>query len=104
MVMADTALPLSSEGRASGSSTLTMICQVLAPMLWAASTTPLSTSSREDSTRRATKGAAASTSGTTVALLPMVVPTRKRVKGMTAIIRIRKGKERVRFTTTSSTL
>ena len=48
--------------------------------------------------------AAASTSGTTVALLPMVVPTRKRVKGMTAIIRIRKGKDRVRFTTTSSTL
>ena len=80
-----------------------MICQVDAPMLWAASTTPPSTSSREDSTSRATKGAAASTSGTTVALLPMVVPTKKRVKGMTAIMRMRKGKERVRLTTTSST-
>ena len=36
-----------------------------------------------------------------VALLPMVVPTSQRVKGMTAIMRIRKGKDRVRFTTTS---
>ena len=75
MVVAATALPLMSEGVASGSSTLVMICQVEAPMLWAASTTPLSTSSREDSMRRATKGAAAMTRGTTVALLPMVVPT-----------------------------
>ena len=88
---------------ASGSSTLTMICQVEAPMDWAASTTPPSTSSREASMSLATKGAAAMTRGTTVALLPMVVPTRKRVKGMTAIIRIRKGKDRVRFTTMSST-
>ena len=75
-----------------------------APMDCAASTTPESTSSSEDSTSRATKGAAAMTSGTTVALLPMVVPTRRRVTGMTAIMRMRKGKERVRFTTTSSTL
>ena len=41
-----------------------------APMLFAASTTPRSTSSREDSTSLATKGAAASVRGTTVALGP----------------------------------
>lgn len=52
-----------SEGSASGKSTFMMICMVDAPMDCAASMTPPSTSSREDSTSRATKGAAAMTSG-----------------------------------------
>ena len=97
------ALPLMSDGVASGMKTFQMSCHVLAPMDWAASMTPLSTSRRDCSIRRATKGAAATTRGTTVALLPMVVPTSQRVKGMMAIIRMRKGNDRVRFTMTSST-
>ena len=73
------------EGLASGSKTFVTICHGPAPMDCAASTTPRSTSFKEDSTIRATKGADANTSGTIVAVLPTDVPTRKRVKGMTAI-------------------
>ena len=48
------AAPLISEGIASGMSTLRMICQVVLPMLSAASITPWSTSLSEPSTMRAT--------------------------------------------------
>ena len=47
-----------------------MMVQLLAPMLWAASITPLSTSFSEDSTIRAMNGAAAIVSGTIVAEEP----------------------------------
>ena len=78
-------------GRHSGIITLVMIWNGVAPMLWAASTTPSSSSRRLVSTRRATNGKAATTSGTMVALVPTVVPTMTRVSGNTQIIRIRKG-------------
>ena len=78
-------------GRHSGIMTLVMIWKGGAPMLWAASTTPSSSSRRLVSTRRATKGKAATTSGTMVALVPTVVPTMARVSGKTQIIRMRKG-------------
>ena len=48
-------------------------------MDWAASTTPASTSLREVSTIRATKGAAEITSGGMAPLMPMAVPTSRRV-------------------------
>ena len=54
MVVMETAAPLIREGSASGSITFQMICQLEEPMAWAASTTPDSTSSSEDSTIRAT--------------------------------------------------
>ena len=78
-------------GRHSGIITLVMIWNGVAPMLWAASTTPSSSSRRLVSTRRATNGKAATTSGTMVALVPTVVPTMTRVSGNTQIIKIRKG-------------
>ena len=78
-------------GRHSGIMTLVMIWKGVAPMLWAASTTPSSSSRRLVSTRRATKGKAATTSGTMVALVPTVVPTMARVSGKTQIIKIRNG-------------
>ena len=53
---------------------------------------------------RATKGKAAITSGTMVALGPMVVPTMSLVRGMIAMSRIRNGMERMMFTITSRTL
>lgn len=57
-------------GTASARSTFQMIVIVPAPILCAASITPLSTSFKEDSTIRPIKGAAAKTSGTTVAATP----------------------------------
>ena len=54
MVVVQMAAPLISDGRASGNSTLRMICQVVLPMDSAASITPESTSFREPSTMRAT--------------------------------------------------
>jgi hypothetical protein len=57
----------------------------------------------EDSTNRAINGAAAITSGTIVAVDPMVVPVISRVNGITAINKIKKGIERVIFTTILST-
>ena len=63
-------------------------------MDWAASTTPASTSDSEVSTRRAMKGAAETTRGTMAPLTPILVPTTSLVKGMMAIIRMMKGRER----------
>ena len=72
-------------------------------MLWAASMILPSTSRRLLSTRRATKGNAAATSGTMVAVVPMVVPISRRDRGNTMIIRIRNGTERSRLMMTFST-
>lgn len=60
----------------------------------AASTTPISTSFKEDSTILAMKGAAAIQRPTIAALEPITVPTTIFVKGISAIRRIRKGMER----------
>ena len=74
--------------------TFQMIWKGEQPMAWAASMTPLSTSRREASTSRATKGAAAMTSGGMEAMVPILVPTRSLLRGRTISIRIRKGTER----------
>ena len=65
------------------------------PIAFAASITPESTSLSEDSTILATNGAAATTSGTTVAVEPIVVPTISLVNGSIATSRMRKGTERI---------
>ena len=72
-------------------------------MLWAASMILPSTSRRLLSTRRATKGNAAATSGTMVAVVPTAVPMSRRERGNTMIIRIRKGMERSRLMMTLMT-
>ena len=84
-------------GMLSGTITLVMICKGVAPMLWAASMTPGSTSRMLVSIRRETNGKDAMTSGTIEATVPMDVPTIKRDSGMTIIIRIRNGTLRSRL-------
>ena len=86
-------------GMLSGISTLVMICSGVAPMLWAASTTPESTSRMLVSTRRDTNGKDAMTSGTMDATVPIEVPTIKRDSGMTMIIKIKNGTLRSRLIT-----
>src|SRR5699024_5651101 len=71
-------------------------------MAWAASTRPLSTSRRADSTRRAMKGMAAMLSGTMAAGVPMEVPTMSRVNGMMATSKMMKGVERMALTTSAT--
>ena len=61
------------------------------------------TSRRLVSASRATKGNAATTSGTMVATVPTVVPTINRDSGKTMIIKIRNGTERSRLMITLST-
>ena len=73
--------PEMREGRLSGIITLVMTWKGEQPMDRAASTTPPSTSRREDSTSRATKGKAATIRGTMVAVVPMEVPTKNRDRG-----------------------
>ena len=73
----------------SGSSTRVIIWNTDAPMLWAASITPWSTSFSDPSTMRPTYGAAAITSGGITAVEPMVVPTKKRVSPSTHTMSIR---------------
>ena len=63
-------------------------------MDWAASTTPPSTSDRDDSTIRAIKGAAEITRGGIAPRTPIFVPTRNFVKSSSKIIRIIKGMDR----------
>ena len=99
VVMAKVKL-LMREGTLSGSSTCSMICIGVAPMLCAVSMMLGFTSRRLDSTSRATKGKAATTSGTMEATVPTEVPMISRVSGMTITIRIRKGMERNRLITT----
>ena len=91
-------------GSASGSSTFHTIWLVVAPMAWAASTRPWSTSRKAASTRRATNGAAAIVSGTTAAAVPMDEPVMKRVNGMMATSRMMKGVERTAFTSQPTSL
>ena len=86
-----------SEGTLSGIMTLQIICKGDAPMLCAASMMLPSSSRRLLSTRRATKGNAAATSGTIVAVVPTAVPMSALERGRTMIINIRKGIERRRF-------
>ncbi|MPM93863.1 hypothetical protein SDC9_141005 [bioreactor metagenome] len=86
------------EDSASGTSTLVIICQGVAPIAWAASITPYSTSFKEVSTKRPTNGMAAMLSGTMAASVPMEVPTKIRVSGIIATIRIIKGVDRAAFT------
>ena len=66
-------------------------------MLCAASMMLPSSSRRLLSTSLATKGNAAATSGTTVAVVPTAVPMMALDTGSTIIIRIRKGMERRRL-------
>jgi hypothetical protein len=63
-------------------------------MDWAASMTPASTSLREVSTIRATKGAEATTRGRMAPRRPSRVPMTSLVKGNRATIKMAKGKER----------
>ena len=83
--------PVMSEGFASGTSTLVMIWNRGVPIASAASITPLSTSLMEDSTMRATYGAAAITSVTITALLPSDVPTMNFATGSMATMRMMNG-------------
>src|SRR5450830_30083 len=80
-----------------------MICQVVAPIACAASTRPWSTSRSAVSTRRAIKGADAMVSGTMAAEVPIEVPTKKRVNGITATNRMMKGVERTALTSRPAT-
>ena len=73
-------------------------------MLWAASMMLGLISRRLLSTKRAMKGKAAMTRGTTEAGVPTTVPTMSRVRGKTMIIRIRKGTDRSRLMMTLRTL
>ena len=81
-------------GTLSGSMTCSRICIGVAPMDCAISMMLGLTSRRLPSTRRATKGKAAMTSGTMEATVPTDVPTMRRVMGMTITMRMRKGTER----------
>src|SRR5690606_27471705 len=80
-----------------------MTCHGVAPMLCAASMTPMSTSWRAVSTSRATYGTAATDSGTMAAVVPMDVPTTHRVNGMMATIKMMNGMERPMLTMTPAT-
>jgi hypothetical protein len=67
------ARPETRAGMASGISTLRMIWKLVEPIALAATSTPGSISDRADSTRRATKGAAAMERGIIAATGPMLV-------------------------------
>ena len=87
-------MPDTTEGIASGTRTLWMICQLVLPIARAACTMPGSTSLSAVSVIRATNGAAAMESGMMVAVVPIAVPSTIRVKGRSTIINITNGKER----------
>ena len=67
-------MPITIEGRASGSNTFFMICQVVEPMTIAASRMYRSTDFKLVPTNLATKGAAAIVKGTIEAVVPRLVP------------------------------
>lgn len=96
--------PNTSDERASGRSTLKMICRVVAPIASAASITPLSTSLKDCSVTLAKNGVAEMLSGTMAAVVPMEVPTSHLVKLMIATIRMMKGIDRPRLTTAPKTV
>ena len=95
--------PSSIGGAASGSSTFVTSCQRLAPSEDATSSRPGSTSLIAISTMRAKNGIATADKGTIAAVGPMKVPTRARVTGMSATIRMMKGTDRPKFTMRSRT-
>ncbi|MNF10302.1 hypothetical protein D3C80_2111980 [compost metagenome] len=80
-----------------------MICQVLAPMAWVASTTPRSTSRSAVSTNRAKNGVHPTTNGGMVPGTPSEVPTSKVVRGISTISKMMNGSDRSMFTITDST-
>src|SRR5690625_833469 len=86
-------------GSASGISTCRMICQRLAPIIATASTFPAGISRRFSSNRRAAKGTAAMVRATMAAFGPVERPVIAAVKGISAMIRMKKGKERSTLTT-----
>jgi hypothetical protein len=86
-------IPSIIEGKASGIRTLVIICGTVAPIERLSSITPLSTSFKLLSMILATKGAAATESGTIVAVVPIVVPTSILDSGKTKIIKIKNGKD-----------
>ena len=100
MVVMEIAAPIINDGFDSGIKTLTIICQVDAPMDFAASITPASTSFKEDSTILAIYGPAAMTSGGITAFAPMVVPTKALVNGKTIISKIINGTARNKLMST----
>jgi len=79
------------EGTASFNITLKIICVLDAPNDLAASTTPGSTSFKDDSIILATKGAAAIVKGTIAAGVPIDFPTINFVNGIIATIKIKNG-------------
>ncbi|MNF88076.1 hypothetical protein D3C84_705620 [compost metagenome] len=80
-----------------------MICHVLAPMAWVASTTPRSTSRKAVSTSRAKNGVQPTTSGGMVPGTPSEVPTSSVVSGINTISKMMNGSERSMFTITDNT-
>ncbi len=90
-------MPETIEGKASGIKTFTMICPFVDPIERAAWMTPKSTSVREVSIKRATKGAAAIERGMIVAFVPIAVPKINLESGKSKIIKIKNGKERRAF-------
>ncbi len=101
--MAVIVTPKMSEDFASGIRTLIIISHGDAPIAWAASTTPASTSRRDVSTILATNGIAAIVSGTIAAPVPMEVPIKSLVNGIIATIRMTKGIDLPILTTVEST-
>ena len=87
-------IPLTTDGKTSGTKTFRIICQFVEPIARAAVITPGSISISAVSITRATKGAAARLRGIIVAEVPIAVPRTKRVNGRRTIIKITKGKER----------
>ena len=85
------AAPLTSEGMASGTMTLKIICALVEPMDCAASRMPWFTSCRELSTMRATYGKALTTNGTIRDSVPIALPIMARVTGNSIASRMMNG-------------
>ena len=86
-------------GSASGISTWRITCQRLAPIIRTASIFPAGISRRFSSNRRAAKGTAAMVSAIIAALGPVERPVIAAVRGISAMIRMKNGKERSTLTT-----
>ncbi len=95
--------PSTNDGSASGNITLKTTSSGAAPITNAASTTPRSTPRIELSTTRAANGMAPMDSGTMAAFVPMLVPTRRRVRGMIATMSTRNGTDLPTFTMADNT-
>ena len=86
-------------GSASGISTWQITCQRLAPIIRTASIFPAGISRRFSSNSRAAKGTAAMVRAIIAALGPVERPVIAEVIGISAMIRMKKGKERSTLTT-----